>query len=147
EVDSGTISRSVNVEVEKTVLAPLATTTPITWSPCWSSPVFGLWPPPLRIRTHFTKVPGMVSSCRAGLQALRFSLQGVRTRAIVVTETQLFSEHDGSIAVDQYAIRQMPSNTPCKCEPLTIATESHEILRCVEVLYANYLLIDDRPGI
>ena len=49
--------------------------------------------------------------------------------------------------MDQYAIRQMPSNTPCKCEPLTIATESHEILRCVEVLYADYLLIDDRPGI
>jgi hypothetical protein len=70
-----------------------------------------------------------------------------KARAIVVTETQLVSEHDGSIAMDQYAIRQMPSNTPCKCEPLTIATESHEILRCVEVLYADYLLIDDRPGI
>jgi hypothetical protein len=36
-------------------------------------------------------------------------------------ETQLVSEHDGSIAMDQYAIRQMPSITSCKCEPLTIA--------------------------
>ena len=64
-----------------------------------------------------------------------------------MTETQLVSEHDGSIAMDQYAIRQMPSNTPCKCEPLTIATESHEILRGMKVLHADYLLIDDRPGI
>ena len=30
--DSGPISRSVNVEVEETVLAPLATTTPIKMS-------------------------------------------------------------------------------------------------------------------
>jgi len=61
--------------------------------------------------------------------------------------SQLVSEHDGSIAMDQYAIGQMPSNTPCKCEPFTIAAESHEIIGCVEMLHADYLLIDDRPGI
>ena len=59
----------------------------------------------------------------------------------------LISEDDRSIAMDQYPIGQMPSNTPCQCEPLTIATESHEIPRGMEMLHADYLLIDDRPGI
>jgi len=59
----------------------------------------------------------------------------------------LIPENNRAVAVDEDAVLDVVTHAPRQRHTLAIPPEAQQILRRMEMLHTDHLLIDDRPGI
>ena len=61
-----------------------------------------------------------------------------------MTDRRSFSEHHSLIPVDEYAVLDMPAYGAREHNLFQVAAFANEIIDCVAVGHAHYILLDDR---